>query len=73
MGYVHGVTSAIQTQLNNKLATSGGTIGGQLTANATAVSTLGNAQMRNIYAGTADMTAGTTILTTGDIYVVYEA
>ena len=41
-------------------------------ANATQAATIGNAQVRNIYAGTTDMTAGTTALTTGTIYVVYE-
>ena len=33
---------------------------------------VGTAQMRNIYAGTADMTAGTTSLATGTIYLMYE-
>lgn len=32
----------------------------------------GTAQARNIYAGTADMAAGTTALTSGTIYVMYE-
>ena len=29
-------------------------------------------RVRNIYAGTADMTAGTSLLSNGDIYLVYE-
>jgi hypothetical protein len=33
LGYVSGVTSAIQTQLNGKLSTSGGTVTGSLTVN----------------------------------------
>lgn len=37
LGYVHGVTSSIQTQLNNKLDFSGGTLTGALTANANIV------------------------------------
>ena len=49
-----------------------GTLAGQVKANASAVTTLSTAQVRNIRAGTADMTAGTTALTTGDIYFVYE-
>lgn len=49
-----------------------GTFAGKVLANATAVATVTDKQMRNIYAGTADMTAGTTALTTGDIYVMYE-
>lgn len=51
---------------------SSSTLGAQVKANATSVQTLGTSQVRNIYAGTSDMTAGTTALTTGDIYVVYE-
>lgn len=50
----------------------GGTLNGQVLANATAVATLGNAQVRNISAGTTDLTAGTSALTTGDIYFMYE-
>ena len=49
-----------------------GTLGGQIKANASAVSTTATAQVRNIYAGTGDMTAGSSSLTTGDIYFVYE-
>lgn len=41
-------------------------------ANATSVATLADKQVRNIYAGTADMTAGTSALPTGDIYICYE-
>lgn len=36
------------------------------------VQDLGQSQVRNIYAGTEDMTAGVTALATGAIYVVYE-
>ena len=49
-----------------------GTLGGEVQANATAAATLGNAQVRNIYAGTEDLTAGTSALTTGTLYFVYE-
>lgn len=49
-----------------------GTFNGQVVANATAVQNIGIKQVRNIYAGTADMTSGTTELATGDIYIVYE-
>lgn len=51
---------------------SAGTFAGQVVANASAVQTLTTKQVRNIYAGTDDMTAGTTELATGDIYIVYE-
>lgn len=49
-----------------------GTFAGQVVANASAVTDLTTKQVRNIYAGTADMTAGITELATGDIYIVYE-
>jgi len=52
---------------------SAGTLGGQVLANASAVTNLANKQVRNIYAGTADMTAGSSALPTGDIYIVYTA
>lgn len=50
-----------------------GTMAGRVRANGTAAATLGNAQVRDIYAGTADMTEGTTALTTGAVYLQYEA
>lgn len=49
-----------------------GYLGARVMANATAVATVTNAQVRNIYAGTSDMTAGSTALASGAIYVVYE-
>lgn len=50
-----------------------GTLAGRVQANATAQATLANAQVRNIYAGTTDMIAGTTPLASGSIYIMYEA
>lgn len=49
-----------------------GTLAGKVNANATAAATVGTAQVRDIYAGTEDMTAGTTPLATGVLYFVYE-
>lgn len=49
-----------------------GTFAGQVVANATAVQTLGTAQIRNIRATTTDLTAGSSSLTTGEIVFVYE-
>lgn len=49
-----------------------GTLAGQVVANATATAAIGTAQVRNIYAGTADMTAGSSALPTGTLYFVYE-
>lgn len=58
------VSTGAQTFGGNK------TFNGQIScAGATAPAT---AQARNIYAGTADMVAGTTALTSGTIYVMYE-
>lgn len=51
--------------------TAGG-LAGKVTANGTAMASLGETQLRNIYAGTSDMTAGSTALGTGAIYFVYE-
>lgn len=49
-----------------------GTLGGQVCANASAMATVGNAQVRDIYATTSDLTAGSTSLTSGKICLVYE-
>ena len=74
-------TSAMQTALNGKANTShtqsastitAGTLAGEVKANANAQTTLSNAQVRNISVGTADLQAGTSALTTGEVYVVYE-
>ncbi|MDF2611357.1 MAG: hypothetical protein K0R92_2831 [Lachnospiraceae bacterium] len=50
----------------------GGTLAGTITANASAVSVLTTAQVRNIKASTTDLTAGSSALTTGELYIVYE-
>lgn len=74
-------TSAMQTALDGKANTShtqsastitSGTLAGEVKANANAQTTLSNAQVRNISVGTADLQAGTSALTTGEVYVVYE-
>lgn len=49
-----------------------GTLAGKVQANATAAATVTNKQVRDIYAGTSDMTAGSTALTSGTIYAMYE-
>lgn len=41
-------------------------------ASPTGVANVGDSMLRNIYAGTSDMTAGTTALASGAIYVMYE-
>ncbi len=80
LGYLSGVTSAIQTQLNNKAASAHNQGANTITAgtfSATGVKAANGtdyttARVRNIYAGTTDMTAGTSTLANGDIYIVYE-
>ena len=49
-----------------------GTLGGKVQANATAAATLGNAQVRDIIISNTDLTAGTSELATGTVYLVYE-
>ena len=52
------------------LGLSGGIANGTIKAGGPQV--IGTPQIRNIYAGTADLTAGTSSLATGTIYFVYE-
>ena len=49
-----------------------GTFGGQVTANAEAVADISVSQVRNIMASMTDLTAGTSSLTSGNMYLVYE-
>lgn len=83
LGYLSGVTSAVQTQLNGKAASShnqaastitAGTLAGKVVANASAVATVTTKQVRNIFAGTSEATAGAAFsgLANGDIYFQYE-
>ena len=67
---IHGAAAVSHTQAASTI-TAGG-FAGKVTANGTAMASLGDTQLRNIYAGTSDMTAGTTALGTGAIYLVYE-
>lgn len=70
VGYLKGVTSAIQTQIDDKISKSGGNVDGNLiVSNSTDYST---AKTRNIQASIEDLVAGTSILASGDIYLVYE-
>ena len=50
----------------------GGYFGAMVRASVVSNKSLGESQLRNIYAGTDDMTAGTTTLSAGSIYIVYE-
>ena len=49
-----------------------GTLAGRVQANATAAATLGNAQVRDVTISTTDLTAGTSSLAAGSVYIVYE-
>ena len=61
--------NAINANFANYLPLAGGTMTGALKAKSPDVGTEG---VRNIKAGTADLTAGTSALETGAIYIVYE-
>lgn len=49
-----------------------GTFPARVNANATAEATLSDSQVRNISAGTTDLTDGVSVLATGEIYLYYE-
>jgi len=49
-----------------------GTLAGQVKANAETAANLSVAQLRNASGGTTDLTAGTSALTTGEVYYCYE-
>ena len=67
------VSSATPVAHNQAASTiTAGTLAGQVKANATAVATVTASQVRNIKASPTDLTAGTSELATGDIYLVYE-
>lgn len=65
-----GAANASHTQSANTITA--GTLAGQILANATAVESLATAQVRNIRAGTADLTPGESALASGEVYLVYE-
>ena len=73
LGYLDGVTSAIQTQFNNitsNYATK--TSLGRTTAVNAADTNYATYMARGIAAGTDDLTAGVSLLTSGCLYFVYE-
>lgn len=65
-------TRAASTHNQSASTISAGTLAGAVVANASAVASLNSKQVRNVYFGTGDLTAGSSSLTTGDIYFVYE-
>lgn len=65
-----GAAAASHTQAASTITT--GTFAGAVYANAAAASSVATSQVRNIYAGTSDMSAGTSQLVSGVVYFVYE-
>jgi len=67
---VYIAANGVPTAATSPVLPSGGTMTGTLTAGGTLA--VGTAQVRNIQASTTDLTAGTSSLATGQIYLVYE-
>ncbi len=72
INHTHTGIYAAATHTHAASSVTAGTLGGQVNANATAQATLTTAQVRDAYFGTTDMTAGSTSLTTGVLYGMYE-
>ena len=66
-----GAVNPASGDYNASLITTG-TFPDRVNANATAQATLANSQIRNISAGTTDLTEGVSVLATGEIYIYYE-
>lgn len=66
---IGAATAAQGTLAENALPKAGGALTGQVTAGGTQA--IGTAQIRNVYATTTDLVAGTTVLATGTIALVY--
>ncbi len=69
-------TAAATAAAAGLVSTGSQTLAGNKTFNGSVIcngaSAVGTAQSRNIYAGTEDLTAGSSVLATGTIYLVYE-
>ena len=73
-GDVSGKPSAFppSAHTHNAEQVTAGTLAGKVLANAASAADVTASQLRNIYAGTSDMTAGSSSLATGCLYLVYE-
>lgn len=73
-GDVTGKPSAFppSAHTHNAEQVTAGTLAGKVLASAASAADVTAAQLRNIYAGTGDMTAGSSSLATGCVYLVYE-
>ena len=67
----HDTTYAAKSHNHAAANITAGTLGGKVQGNAAAMANLGEAQIRDIYAGTSDIGVGAS-LPTGTIYLVYE-
>ena len=65
-----GAAASSHNQAANTITA--GYLGGKVQANNEATATVNESQVRNIYAGTSPMTAGTTTLKSGYIYLQYK-
>lgn len=65
LGYLSGVTSAIQTQLNTKLGLSGGTLSGNLALGSNNITGVNNLTVDNELNVTGESTVGNVTFTTG--------
>lgn len=80
LGYLDGVTAPIQEQIDGKAASSHNQDASTITSGTFASTDVkaksgtdySTARVRNIQAGTEDLTAGSSALANGDIYLVYE-
>lgn len=70
--YLMGSTWKAWSDFVNPYQISAGNFYGKMVAKDTAEATLADRQIRNITASTTDLTAGTSALTTGEIYLVFE-
>ena len=73
----HGVSpgqigAAAASHTHDASQITAGTLAGAVLANAAAAADVGSSQVRNIHAGTGDLTAGSSALASGQIYLVYE-
>ena len=71
-GIAAGANNYVHPSTHPASMIAAGTLAGQVQANATAVESLATAQVRNIRAGTADLTPGESALASGEVYLVYE-
>lgn len=71
-GTISEVREEIAAVTENSVSKAGATMEGTLIADEISASDLTVAQVRNIYAGTADLEAGVSALPAGTIYLVYE-